>query len=221
MAEVVFDPQRLDLTIHTDFYLYGEAATAAIAKQISEEITDMWNEPQAAVRLQGTVVNVRFRVTAICDHSLAPEKVWYNDDPRTAFFRIEEYSSYDISFVDGLSCNTGYFKLGNLTEGSTTAAHEFGHMLGLEHPRVLDIRGKGVPGIMYPRGTLCDPAYQYLPEAPPGTKGGTMNPVHRRVTVEDILALDLHRLRFRDGKALLGGFSSVYHQQHQPDDRFL
>jgi hypothetical protein len=221
MAEVVFDPRGEALTVHTDFYLYGEAASPSIARHISEEINDLWNEPRASTAFNGRNINIRFRVEAIYQPDLAPETVWYNDNPRLAFFRIEEYSGYDISFVDGLSCNTGYFKLGNLTEGSTTAAHEYGHMLGLEHPRILDIRGKGVPGIMYPRGTLCDPAYQYIAEAEAGTKGGTLNPVHRRVTNQDIAALSLDRLRFQGGKALLGGFSSIFHQQHQRDDGFV
>lgn len=82
----------------------------------------------------------------------------------------------NISFVDGLNSNTGYFLLDNLLNGSTTAAHEFGHTLGLDHPHNLDIRGKGVPGIMYPRGTIVDPPYQYDPNAAPGKPGGTMNP---------------------------------------------
>ena len=106
-------------------------------------------------------------------------------------FRIEECSSMDISSADGLGCNTGYFKLGNLLGHSTTAAHEYGHTLGLDHPKDLDIRGKGQPGIMYPRGTLCDPAYQYDPAAKAGGPGGTLNPFMRKVLESDIAGLRL------------------------------
>ena len=82
-------------------------------------------------------------------------------NPRNNFFRIEEFATGNISFTDGIGSNSGYFKLENLYKGSTTAAHEYGHTIGLEHPVILDIRGKGQPGIMYPRGTLVDPQFQY------------------------------------------------------------
>ena len=92
--------------------------------------------------------------------------------------------------------------------------NEYGHTIGLDHPKDLDLRGKGVPGIMYPRGTLVDPPFQYEPSVPAGQKGGTMHPMYRKVLPEDILNLKLHRLRFRNQKAILGEFSNVYHLPH-------
>jgi hypothetical protein len=147
---------------------------------------------------------------------LPPSDVWHNTDPRLNFFRIEEYSLHDISSVDGLGCNTGYFKLGNILNHSTTAAHEYGHTLGLDHPKDLDIRGKGQPGIMYPRGTLCDPEYQYDPAALAGGPGGTLNPFRRKVLQADIAGLRLSRLVFDERSlSVLGEFSSLYHQRHE------
>ena len=99
-------------------------------------------------------------------------------------------------------------------KGSTTAAHEYGHTIGLDHPHDLDLRGKGVPGIMYPRGTLVDPQYQYDPEKPAGTKGGTMYPIYRKVLKEDIENLKLYRLSFKSGNAILGEFSNIWHPDH-------
>jgi hypothetical protein len=81
---------------------------------------------------------------------LADIDIYQNLDPRNNYFRLEEFVRGNISFVDGLGCNSGYFKMENLYKGSTTAAHEYGHTLGPRSSRRPDLRGKGVPGIMYP-----------------------------------------------------------------------
>ena len=54
------------------------------------------------------------------------------------------------------------FLVDNLKQTSTTAAHEYGHTIGLVHPDVLDLRGGRELGIMYPRGTICDPRVSIL-----------------------------------------------------------
>ena len=155
-----------------------------------------------------------FRLLLHFNRQLTDIDIYQNLDPRNNYFRIEEFAHGNISFVDGLGCNTGYFKLENLYKGSTTAAHEYGHTIGLEHPEDLDLRGKGIPGIMYPRGTLVDPQYQYEPDKPAGEKGGTMYPIYRKVLQSDIDNLKLHRLEFVNGKAVLGEFTSVWHPNH-------
>lgn len=192
---------------------YGGAATGYLTRLICEEIEQMWNEPVAPVEFAGTRFQLRFRITGNYQPDIPELEVISNTDPRRNFFRIEELSQLHISFVDGLGCNTGYFMLANLAPGWTTAAHEYGHTLGLDHPRHLDLRGKGVPGIMYPRGTLVDPQYQYDPSAPAGAKGGTMHPMHRKVTSNDIRALKLEKLLKR-GQRVVGGFTNIFHPDH-------
>lgn len=148
---------------------------------------------------------------------LQPEAVWYNEDPRKNFFRVEETVNGDISFVDGLGCNTGYFKLANLLQDSTTAAHEFGHTLGLPHPAKPDLRGSKTIGIMYPRGTLADPEFQYDPNAEPGAYGGFLDPRHRRVRKRDIKDLKIRKYHFdKQGHAVLGAFTNIYHSKQEP-----
>lgn len=206
---------REQLIIHSHIITYGDAADEQITEQIRDEIETMWNEPAAIVPLYKTSFQIVFKITAELKLNVSEFEVLQNVDPRNNYFRIEEYAQGNISFVDGLGCNTGYFKLENLYKGSTTAAHEYGHTLGLDHPKDIDYRGKGVPGIMYPRGTLVDSQYQYDPSKPSGITGGTMHPMYRKVLVQDILDLKLHKLLFENNKAVLGDFTNVFHWPHQ------
>jgi hypothetical protein len=84
----------------------------------------------------------------------------------------------------------------------------------LDHPRDLDLRGKGVPGIMYPRGTLVDPHFQYDPSIPAGQTGGTIHPRFRKVKQKDIEELRLHLLFSHNRRAVIGDFTSIYHWPH-------
>jgi hypothetical protein len=160
------------------------------------------------------LLDLRFRITAESIPALDSRIIATNRNPRNNYFRIEQKSMHNISFVDGLGCNTGYFQYDNLYEGSTTAAHEFGHTLGLDHPSHLDIRGMGVPGIMYPRGTLVDPEYQYDPNVNAGLNGGTLHPKFRKVRKDDLRALKLNWLKFTSNRSMLGGFTNIFHMPH-------
>jgi hypothetical protein len=205
------------IRIHSDFYFYGEAASADLAETITRDIASHWNEPEGWVYIKNTPLKVEFIIRGFFEKDLPPETVWFNTEPRNNFFRIEEVSPVHVSFVDGIPSNSGYFKLDNLLNNSTTAAHEYGHTLGLNHPAQLDIRGLGQPGIMYPRGTVCDPAFQYDPNAEPLKPGGTINPFTRKVLQSDIDQLHLHRLNWnKNGFAVLGDFSSIYHGKEDP-----
>jgi hypothetical protein len=190
---------------------------------IRDEIETMWNEPRANLRFENLPFEIVFRIHSRHNPLIDPLDIYRNLDPKNNYFRIEEFSHNHISFVDGLNCNSGYFKLENLYKGSTTAAHEYGHTIGLNHPENMDIRGQGIPGIMYPRGTLVDPGFQYDPSKPAGVTGGTMHPMYRKVKLEDIEGLKLDRLAFHHGKAILGEFTNVWHEDHakvKPEDFF-
>lgn len=212
MGEAELLQQQLVIQAH--LITYGNAATESLTEQIRDEIETMWNEPQAVVMINRSPLRVQFRITAQLRPDLEELEVLQNTDPRNNYFRIEEYARGNISFVDGVGSNSGYFKLENLYPGSTTAAHEFGHTIGLHHPRNCDIRGSGTPGIMYPRGTLVDSHFQYDPLIQAGFTGGTMHPQHRKVLAQDISNLRLDKLRFRNGRAVLGAFTNVYHWDH-------
>ena len=217
MGEAELQPNKNLLVIHAELIFYGDAANDVLSFQIAKDIEDHWNESRGAVRIGQHRYYVSFNIKGMYNPSLTPPEVYENTNPRNNYFRIEEYANGNISFVDGINSNTGYFKLENLLNNSTTAAHEFGHTLGLHHPHRLDIRGKGTPGIMYPRGTLVDPEFQYYPDVAPGEKGGTLNPFTRRVLQNDIDDLHLGRLDFdENGFAIVGDFTSVWHEKHHP-----
>ena len=214
MGEVEIDQYKNEIIIRSHIITYGDAADETVTESIRDEIETMWNEPKGKAWIKGTAFSVIFKISAEFQPIINIEEVYANTNPRNNYFRIEEYAHGNISFVDGLGCNSGYFKLENLYVGSTTAAHEYGHTLGLEHPNNLDYRGKGVPPIMYPRGTLVDPRFQYDPTKPAGVTGGTMHPMYRKVFSEDIAALKLERLRFKNKKAIAGDFTNVFHVNH-------
>ena len=212
MGSVEIDGELL--LIHSHIITYGNAVDQINTGFIREEIETLWNEPGFIQEISGKEYRVEFRITAAMQPLIQPEEIYQNLDPGNNYFRIEEYAQGNISFVDGLGCNSGYFKLENLYKGSTTAAHEYGHTIGLDHPRDLDIRGQGIPGIMYPRGTLVDPPYQYDPSKPAGVPGGTMHPMYRRVRKSDIENLNLKKLQFFNGRAVLGEFTNIWHPDH-------
>lgn len=214
MGEAEIDRSNRTIIIRSHIVAYGNAADEKVTASIREEIETMWNEPKGTTYIKGIPYLIRFRISAEMRSSIDMLEIYSNTNPRNNYFRIEEYAHGNISFVDGLGCNSGYFKLENLYTGSTTAAHEYGHTLGLDHPDDMDYRGKGVPGIMYPRGTLVDPQFQYDPTRPAGVTGGTMHPMYRKVFAADIAALQLERLRFTNDKAIAGDFTNVFHRDH-------
>jgi hypothetical protein len=217
MGTAELDILHKQLTIHSWVITYGTLATPELTEQIREEIEAMWNEPKGIVLLHREKYDLRFRIDAYMRKDLRPEDIYGNYNPKNNYFRIEEFATGNISFVDDLGSNTGYWMMENLYKGSTTAAHEYGHTLGLAHPDDKDLRGQGRPGIMYARGTLVDPEFQYDPSKPAGVTGGTMHPMHRIVKQKDIDLLNLHKLSFINGIATAGEFTNIWHDiQRKP-----
>lgn len=196
---------------------YGDAADMEITRYMAEEIETMWNEPQGKLLLRDRWFTVQFRISAQYNSWIVPKSIAENQNPRNNYIRIEDYSIRNISCMDAIGSNTGYFQRNNLYGGSTTAAHEYGHSLGLPHPGDLNFVGKGRPGIMYPRGTLVDPEFQNDVTAIAGGPGGTLNPRHRKVMQADIDHLQLDKLIDRE-IFVIGKFTNVYHERQVQSD---
>lgn len=213
MGELEVLGQEKKVKIHSDIILYGDLATNELSKQFCDEIETLWNEIEGSIEFENEIYLVEFKINPFFNPELKPEEVNFNTNPRNNYFRVEDFSPLNISWVDGLNSNTGYLLIDNLYAGSTTGSHEYGHTLGLDHPKDLVLIGKGRPGIMYPRGTLVDPEFQYDPNKQPGEVGGTLHPMHRRVTQIDIELLQIHDLMKKNQK-YIGKFSSVFHPKH-------
>ena len=221
-ATALLLPDQNVLQIYARLVFYGSEATDEAAQAIVEEINRMYNEPEAVVTVAGQSCRVHF----IIEYALLPlaesaQLIAANKDYRNNFIRLEKENIITRSFMGfGLGDNAGHWIVSDQLGHSTTAAHEFGHGLGLDHPARFDYRGSGSPPpIMAPRGTLVDAKYQWDPKAKAGEVGGTMKPMHRRVSVEEIEQI-VRNLTFQpDGQALLGRLSNnIFDELGRPEN---
>lgn len=214
MGIIEIDTSAKIITISSNIIGYGNAADYTICKHISEEIETMWNEPNAVVELYNNLFQVRFKIQTQFNSLMHPNSIIQNENPRNNYIRIEQYCNMNISFMDAIGSNSGYFLLANLYKGSTSAAHEYGHSLGLPHPLNLNILGAGRPSIMYPRGSIVDAEFQNDVLAQPGGPGGTLNPQSRKVMQENIDQLQLPQ-KINNNVFVLGRLTNKYHEAHQ------
>ena len=212
----VLKEERLVL-ISARIFFYGSHTNVELVGDISAEINSMWNEPEVIVQVNAQDFGVRFQIDCM---SIPTEDVIQlaaiNRDIRNNFVRIEEQNILERSMMGyGLGDNAGHWLVTDQLGQSTTAAHEFGHALGLPHPERVNYRNWGAPPpIMAPRGTIVDAAFQWDPTAATGAYGGTMKPIHRRVHTSEILAIlspfDLNSaLHFQIGRLSNSLFDSV------------
>jgi hypothetical protein len=213
--------RKKTITINCLVLIYGNAATQKIAQQIAKNIAWHWNYPKAKVKIRGNLFKVIFNIKGQYFPSVKANIIRKNRDQKIFFIRIEhDVANVGVSLMDGICSNTGFFKISNVAyKGATTEAHEFGHALGLwpgtadGHPSDTDQRGKGVPGIMYARGSWVDARYQYDPSKMAGEPGGTVNPDYRRVRQLDIDMLGLAQKNWNQkGKIRLGKLTSKFHE---------
>jgi hypothetical protein len=207
------------VTVSATLVFYGSEATEERAQRMLTEIVDMYNEPQAHIVLDGRSYRVYFEMTyRLATINEVMELARGNENFRYNFIRIETANLTTRSFMGfGLGDNAGHWITTDELGTSTTAAHEFGHAMGLDHPTRLDFRGLGNPGIMAPRGTIVDAHWQWNPQVAAGEYGGTLRPVHRRVQAHEVQAI-FEKVTFdANGFAAIGYLSNIlFFENGQP-----
>lgn len=204
-----------ELEVYSNLIFYGAKAKAA-ASPCANEIFRMFNQPKVNLKVNGKALRVKFKISYQVEKEEAVySSVNINSRVENNYIRVEDkaFNEPNGRSNHNLKSNCGYYAYSDDLGSSTTCAHEYAHGLGLIHYNERksgygskgDLRGQGKPGIMAARGFLVDSQYQWDPKAVAGKAGGTIRPVNREVRAQDILDLDLTKLKFdKYGCAPLG-----------------
>jgi len=196
---VALNDDEQSLTISSHIYFYGTGVDEDLAFKITDEINTLWNGPEAQVTINNQNYDVKVKVTAeIVSLAEAKNLAEKNNSTLYNFVRVESETSAATSVMD-VSENHGLWSLQNDLGNSTTAAHEYGHSLGLRHISIQDNdwRGRGNPGIMGYKGMKVDSHLQ-------GTDG-LFDKTKRQVTKVNIAQLKLEELEYNsEGVAVIG-----------------
>lgn len=185
-ALLKLDKRSQILHVITHLVYSGPDLTEEITQDVTNEISNMWNKNLAKIRIGEKFYKIQFDVDSIVTENFKIPQ----DQAQCAYTRVKVQNKKfqdDRSEVDDAHQNMTLYTSDNLGF-STTAAHEYGHILFLKHNTEFQLEAT-VPGIMFARGTIVLPQFQYDPQAKIGETNSTLNPKFRQVRPEDILAI--------------------------------
>jgi hypothetical protein len=145
-ALLVKDEANKTLTVRSHFYFYG-LIDETLSKNVAQEINDVWNAHHHQIILNKVSYKLLFKITASVVDIDEARDISYLSNPINNFVRIIEKANTSItsSFMVGHT-NSGVWLLSGQLGVNKTAAHEYGHSLGLDHPE--GDHYEGIPRIM-------------------------------------------------------------------------
>jgi hypothetical protein len=153
-GEITINHKEQTVIVNSKLYFYGNEATRERSKQIADGIATHWNSTNATVKVKGKEYKIQFKITYETVSEEKAEKLSVsNKSLKNNFVRVEKGGSKS-SLTWGPSSGSNSFWF-NIDDGlnSTTFAHEFGHGLGFDHPKIDLSNETGKPHIMIPRQT--------------------------------------------------------------------
>ena len=185
----VINNEADEIVIHSKIYFYGDV-TSEEAGFIASGIVSEWNRngDYGKVQLNGKTYTVKFKMRyETVTEKRAKEIAASNTSEENNFVKVHRTKqNLDDRSAFDLGGNTGVFYLDDNLVDSKTAAHEYGHGLGLDHPLSNDQSGRGRPHIMVPRGSEVGQEYLYDPSKPYNRETNAMNPDTRTVKEKNI-----------------------------------
>lgn len=210
-ALLVKDSLNKQIKVQAQINIYGNLATSQLAEAITNEINTVWNQQHYQVIRSDGRYDVRFQIKVVAMTLLKAQRNWdQNQSPYYNYIRIikEPNANITSSFIVG-NTNSGIWMLSHALGSSTTAAHEFGHSIGLNHPEDGPVSGQ--PGIMVTNYYPVDKSYWIDPNAEEGSEDSKLDLRKRKVLDSDMANFKLENLEFNSQQqAQLGSARFVF-----------
>ena len=190
-ARLILNYEQRTATIKADLNFFG-TIKEDVLKKVTEIISKQWagfptlpgdsQEVHPDFWINGYHLRIKTDIQVNFVQSIEEAKrlARSNQSLIQNFIRVEEGGPNAISVTGNGGANAYKFFYKNDLDHTTTAAHEFGHGLGMGH---ISHFTAGLPSMMIERGSkMVEPQYFWVQNDP----NSTINPNLRRVTQSDL-----------------------------------